>query len=102
MDETKIEEQFNQLEKRVTDGFLRMETLIETFANTCAREFASIAERFTAFDERFVEVDKRFDSVDERLNTIEGSIEAFSQRVDSEVEERHQLAERIVKLEKAI
>src|ERR1035437_6173017 len=49
MDETKIEERFNQLEKRVSDGFVRMEdgfsrleTLIETLANSTAREFAAI------------------------------------------------------------
>jgi hypothetical protein len=79
-----------------------METLIETLANTCAREFASIAERFTSIDERFTEVDKRLNFVDERLTSIEGSIEGFSHRVDSEVEERHLLAERVLKLEKAI
>jgi aryl-alcohol dehydrogenase-like predicted oxidoreductase len=102
MDETKIEERFNQLEKRVSDGFVRMEdgftrmeTLIETLANSSAREFASIAERFAA-------VDKRFEAVDERLAAIEGSIEAFSHRVDSEVEERHVLGERVLKLEKAV
>ena len=32
MDEAKIEERFNQLEKRVNDGFLRMEDLIEVFS----------------------------------------------------------------------
>jgi hypothetical protein len=94
MDE-EIEGRFNQLEKRVSDGFVRMEdgftrleTLIETLANSSAREFAYIAEHFEA--------------VDEKLASIEGSIEAFSHRVDSEVEERHQLAERVLKLEKAV
>jgi predicted nucleic acid-binding Zn-ribbon protein len=93
MDE-EIEGRFNQLEKRVSDGFVRMEdgftrieTLIETLANSTAREFASIAEHF--------------ETVDEKLASIEGSIEAFSNRVDREVEERHLLAERVLKLEKA-
>ena len=102
MDEAKIEERFNQLEKRVSDGFVRMEngfsrleTLIETLANSTAREFVSIADHFTA-------VYLHFEAVDEKLGEIEGSIEAFSHRVDSEVEERHQLAERVAKLEKAI
>jgi hypothetical protein len=73
MDETKIEERFNQLEKRVSDGFVRMEdgftrmeTLIETLANSSAREFASLADRFAA-------VDKRFEAVDERLNPAAGN-----------------------------
>jgi hypothetical protein len=69
--------------------------LIETLANSTARVFAAIAERFVA-------VDRRFEAVDEKLTAIEGSIETFSRRVDSEVDERHLLAERVVKLEKAI
>jgi hypothetical protein len=36
------------------------------------------------------------------IAAIEGSIEAFSHRVDSEVEERHVLGERVLKLEKAV
>ena len=70
------------------DGFTRIETLIETLANSSAREFASITGHFEA--------------VDEKLEAIEGSIEVFLHRVDTEVEERHQLAERVLKLEKAI
>ena len=75
-------------------AFTRLETLIETLANGSAREFASIAERFTA-------VDQHLEAVDEKLTAIEGSIEAFSHGVDNEVEERHLLAERVLKLETA-
>jgi hypothetical protein len=41
-------------------------------------------------------------AVGERLTAIERSIEAFSHRVDSEVEERHMLADRVLKLERAV
>jgi hypothetical protein len=100
MDE-KIEERFNQLEKRVSDGFVRMEDgftrleiLVETLANSSAREFLAISDGFAA-------VDQHFEAVDGRLAAIEGSIEAFAHRVDNEAEERHVLAERVLKLENA-
>ena len=92
MDEAKVEERFNQLEKRVSEGFVRMETLIETLANTCLREFGSIAEHFATIDERFT-------AIDDRLESIEDNIEGFSHRMDNEVEARHQLTERLSKVE---
>jgi tetrahydromethanopterin S-methyltransferase subunit G len=95
MKETEFEERFDRLEKKVTDGFARMEAgfthvngLIETLANTCAREFADIAAHFTV--------------VDKRLDDIDGKIEAFAHRVDFEVEERHKLGERVSKLEQSL
>jgi hypothetical protein len=83
------------LEKTVSEGFARMEVgfahvngLIETLANTCAREFASISEHFT--------------QVDGRLDDIDGKIEAFARRMDDEVEQRHALGERVSKLEQPV
>jgi DNA anti-recombination protein RmuC len=99
MDEDKIESRFNQLEKRVSDGFLHMENLIETLATLCAHQFESIDERFSKIDDRFDKIDKRVTAVDERLESIEDKIEAFSHRMDNEVEARHQLAERFSKIE---
>ena len=52
-----------------------MNGLIETLANTCAREFASISEHFT--------------QVDGRLDDIEAKIEVFGRRLDHEAEQRH-------------
>ena len=91
MDE-KIEQRFNQLEKRISDGFLHVDTLIENLAAICGRQFESI-------DKHFDEIDKRFEKVDERLESIDDKIETFAHRMDHEVEERHQLAERVTKLE---
>jgi DNA anti-recombination protein RmuC len=91
MDDTKMQE-----------GFSRLETLIDNLANLCAREFKNISDRFVKVDERFAKIDERFVAVDERLTKIEGHIEAFGRRVDDEVEERHVLAGRVSKLEKAV
>ena len=91
------------------EGFTRLETLIDNLANLCAREFKNISDRFADVDERFAKIDERFEKVDERfvaaderLAKIEGHIEAFGRRVDDEVEERHVLAGRVSKLEKAV
>jgi DNA anti-recombination protein RmuC len=91
MDETKMQE-----------GFARLEALIDNLANLCAREFKNISDRFADVDDRFAKIDERFVGVDERLAKIEGHIEAFGRRVDDEVEERHILAGRVSKLEKAL
>jgi predicted transcriptional regulator len=90
--EDEIEGRFNQLEKRVNDGFVRMETLIETLANTCAREFRNIAAQFEAIDQNFEAIDGRFD-------TLEGKVDSLARRMDDEVEHRHALGERVTKLE---
>ena len=91
MDDTKMQE-----------GFARLENLIDNLATLCAREFKNISDRFAKVDERFAKVDERFVAVDERLAKIEGHFEAFGRRVDDEVEERHVLAGRVSKLEKAV
>jgi hypothetical protein len=78
--EDEIERRFNQLEKRVSDGFVRMETLIETLANTCARQF---------------------ESIDDRFDTLESKFDSLARRMDDEVEQRHVLGERITKLERS-
>jgi DNA anti-recombination protein RmuC len=91
MDDTKMQE-----------GFARLENLIDNLATLCAREFKNISDRFADVDERFAKIDERFVGVDERLAKIEGHIEAFGRRVDDEVEERHVLAGRLSKLEKAV
>jgi tetrahydromethanopterin S-methyltransferase subunit G len=103
MKETEFEGRFDRIEKKVGDGFARVDErfaqvafrmeagfahvngLVETLANTCAREFASIAEHFT--------------EVDGRLEVIDEKIEAFARRMDDEVEQRHALGERVAKLE---
>jgi hypothetical protein len=41
------------------DGFARLETLIETLANSTAREFAAIAERFEAVDEKLTAIERK-------------------------------------------
>jgi hypothetical protein len=84
MNENNFEERFDRLEKTVSEGIARVDEcfaqvtsrmevgfahvngLVETIANTCAREFASIAEHFT--------------QVDGRLEDIEGKIESFAHR----------------------
>ena len=83
------------MEKTVSEGFARMEVgfahvngLIETLANTCAREFASIAEHLT--------------QVGGRLDDIEANIEVFGRRIDDEAEQRHALGERVSKLEQPV
>jgi predicted transcriptional regulator len=86
------EERFNQLEKRVNDGFVRMESLIETLANTCAREFRNMAAKFESIDQKFEAIDGRFD-------TLEGKVDSLARRMDDEVERRHALGERVTKLE---
>ena len=78
--EDEIERRFNQLEKRVSDGFVRMETLIETLANTCARHF---------------------ESIDDRFDTLESKFDSLARRMDDEVEQRHVLGERLNKLERS-
>ena len=91
MDDTKMQE-----------GFARLENLIDNLATLCAREFKNISDRFADVDVRFAKLDERFVGVDERLAKIEGHIEEFGRRVDDEVEERHVLAGRVSKLEKAL
>jgi tetrahydromethanopterin S-methyltransferase subunit G len=95
MKEHEFDKRLDRLEKTVRDGFARMEVgfahvngLIETLANTRAREFASISEHFT--------------QVDGRLDDIDGKIEAFARRMDDEVEQRHALGERVAKLEQPV
>jgi chromosome segregation ATPase len=106
MTESDFEERFDRLEKRIQEGFAhvderfaqvtsRMEAglahvngLIETLANTCAREFTAINEHIA--------------KVDDRLDSIDGKIEAFARRMDDEVEQRHALGERVSKLEQSL
>jgi hypothetical protein len=95
MKEHEFDERLDRLEKTVSEGFARMEVgfahvngLIETLANTCAREFASIAEHST--------------QVDGRLDGIEAKIEVFGRRIDDEAEQRHALGERVSKLEQSV
>jgi chromosome segregation ATPase len=97
--EDDIEGRFNQLEKRVSDGFVRMETLIETLANTCAREFRNIVEKFEAIDQKFEAIDRKFEAIDGRFDTLEGKVDSLARRMDDEVEQRHVLGERVRKLE---
>jgi len=94
-----IEGRFNQLEKRVSDGFVRMENLIETLANTCAREFANIAAKFEAIDQKFEAIDRKFEAIDGRFDILEGKVDSLARRMDDEVERRHALGERVTKLE---
>ena len=70
------------------EGLAHVNRLIETLANTCAREFTAIHEHFT--------------KVDSRLDVIEGKMEGFARRIDDEVEHRHALGERVAKLEQSI
>ena len=70
------------------EGFAHLTGLIDQLANLCAREFTAIHDHFK--------------KVDDRLDTIEGRMEAFSQRLDYEVEERHKLTERVAKVEQAL
>jgi hypothetical protein len=84
-----------QLEKRVIDGFARVEAgfahvngLIDSLATLCAREFAAIHVHFTG--------------VDGRLEAIDGKIEVFARRMDDEVEQRHALGKRVAKLEQTL
>jgi hypothetical protein len=95
MKEHEFDKRLDRLGKTVSDGFARMEVgfahvngLIETLANTCAREFASISEHFT--------------QVDGRLDDIEAKIEVFGRRIDDEAEQRHPLGERVAKLEQPV
>jgi hypothetical protein len=87
---------------KMQEGFARLETLIDNLASLCASEFKNISDRFADVDERFAKIDERFVGIDVRLAKIEGHIEAFGRRVDDEVEERHLLAGRVSKLEKAL
>jgi DNA anti-recombination protein RmuC len=87
---------------KMQEGFARLENLIDNLATLCAREFKNISDRFADVDERFAKIDERFVAVDERLAKIEGQIEVFGRRVDDDVEQRHVLAGRVSKLEKAV
>jgi septation ring formation regulator EzrA len=68
-----------------------LKSKIELLARTMEREFRDLHHS----------INYRFERVNERLETIEAKIEAFSRRVDNEVEARHVLGERVSKLEKA-
>ena len=88
MDEKHIDDRFDRIEKRLEESFAQVHGLIDALASTCVREFASINEHFTR--------------VDSRLEVIDGKIEAFSRRMDDEVEQRHALGERVSKLEQPV
>jgi hypothetical protein len=88
MDDKQIDDRFDRIERRLGEGFTQLQALIDTLANTCVREFANITERFAG--------------VESHLEVIDGKIEAFSRRVDDEVEARHSLGERVSKLEKTL
>jgi uncharacterized membrane-anchored protein YhcB (DUF1043 family) len=88
MTEIDFGDRFDRMEKRIQEGFAHVNSLIETLANTCAREFTAINEHFA--------------KVDERLDAIDGKIEAFARRMDDEVEQRHALGERVSKLEQSL
>ena len=82
-----IEGRFDRIEKRLEEGLAQVTGLIDKLATLCAREFASISEHFAR--------------VDKRLDDIEGKIEVFGRRLDDEVEQRHQLDDRVSKLERS-
>jgi len=84
----RVDERFAQVTSRMEAGFAHVNGLIETLANTCAREFASISEHFT--------------QVDGRLDDIEAKIEVFGRPIDHEAEQRHALGERVSKLEQSV
>jgi hypothetical protein len=84
----RVDERFAQVTSCMEAGFARVNSLIETLANTCAREFASISEHFA--------------QVDGRLDDIEAKIEVFGRRIDDEAEQRHALGERVSKLEQTL
>jgi tetrahydromethanopterin S-methyltransferase subunit G len=84
----RVDERFAQVTSRMEAGFAHVNGLIETLANTCAREFASISEHFT--------------QVDGRLDDIEAKIEVFGRPLDHEAEQRHALGERVSKLEQSV
>jgi tetrahydromethanopterin S-methyltransferase subunit G len=106
MNEHNIEERFDRLEKKVDDGFARADerfaqvtsrmeagfahvnSLIDSLATLCAREFIAIQEHFT--------------EVEGRLEVIDEKIEAFGRRLDHEAEQRHALGERVSKLEQSV
>jgi tetrahydromethanopterin S-methyltransferase subunit G len=101
MKKTEFEDRFDRIEKKVDDGFARADerfaqvtsrmeagfahvnSLIDSLATLCAREFIAIQEHFT--------------EVEGRLEVIDEKIEAFARRMDDEVEQRHALGERVSK-----
>jgi hypothetical protein len=69
--------------------FESLEKQIEELARMTAEGFTGLRGEM---DERFEKVDKRFDNVDEKLSGVH-------RRIDDEVEQRHQLATHVSKLE---
>jgi hypothetical protein len=95
MNETELVERLDRLEKKVDEGFLRTEagfahvnSLIDSLATLCVREFTAIQDHFT--------------EVDGSLEAMDGKFEAFARRMDDEVEQRHVLGERVAKLEQTL
>jgi hypothetical protein len=84
----RVDERFAQVTSRMEAGFAHVNSLIDSLATLCAREFASIGEHFT--------------QVNGRLDDIEAKIEVFGRRIDDEAEQRHALGERVSKLEQSL
>ena len=90
---------FESLEKQIKEGFKAMnersdslELKIDELADATAKGFQSVEERF---DDVHKEMNVRFDAVDEKLGGVH-------RRIDEEVEQRHQLATHVSKLEEKI
>ena len=94
-----LEKQIGELARVTSEGFkatsLRsdgLEKQINELADATAKGFQSVEERF---DDVHKEMNVRFDSVDEKLGGVH-------RRIDEEVEQRHQLATHVSKLEEKI
>jgi len=77
----------------------RLEKFLHSMAVSIAQDFHAVRKSISILGDRVGELENRLEV---RFDVVEGKIERVARQLDDEAEMRHQLGERVSKIEKAI